>query len=200
MNDRPLLEQLMDALRCLPGVGPRSARRLAFHLLERDREGGRRLAELLAQAMERIGHCRRCRTLTEDELCALCASPTRDPGQLCVVESPADLAAIEEATGYRGLYFVLGGKLSPLDGLGPEEIGLDQLARRLDQEEVRELILATSPTVEGEATAQYIADLAAVRNIPCSRIAHGVPMGGELEYIDGGTLAHAFAGRRPLEG
>ncbi len=190
----------MDALRCLPGVGPRSARRLAFHLLERDREGGRRLAELLAQAMERIGHCRRCRTLTEDELCALCASPTRDPGQLCVVESPADQAAIEEATGYQGLYFVLGGKLSPLDGLGPEEIGLDQLARRLDQEEVRELILATSPTVEGEATAQYIADLAAARNIPCSRIAHGVPMGGELEYIDGGTLAHAFAGRRPLEG
>ena len=200
MNDRPLLEQLMDALRCLPGVGPRSARRLAFHLLERDREGGRRLAELLAQAMERIGHCRRCRTLTEDELCALCASPARDSGQLCVVESPADLAAIEEATGYQGLYFVLGGKLSPLDGLGPEEIGLDQLARRLDQEEVRELILATSPTVEGEATAQYIADLAAACNIPCSRIAHGVPMGGELEYIDGGTLAHAFAGRRPLEG
>ncbi len=200
MNDRPLLEQLMDALRCLPGVGPRSARRLAFHLLERDREGGRRLAELLAQAMERIGHCRRCRTLTEGELCALCASPARDPGQLCVVESPADLAAIEEATGYQGLYFVLGGKLSPLDGLGPEEIGLDQLARRLDQVEVRELILATSPTVEGEATAQYIADLAAARNIPCSRIAHGVPMGGELEYIDGGTLAHAFAGRRPLEG
>ena len=199
MARRPLLDQLMEALRCLPGVGPRSARRLAFHLLERDREGGRRLAQLLAEAMDRIGHCRRCRTLTEDELCALCASPTRDPGQLCVVESPADLAAIEEATGYQGLYFVLGGKLSPLDGLGPEEIGLDRLARRLDEEEIRELILATSPTVEGEATAQYIADLAAARNIPCSRIAHGVPVGGELEYIDGGTLAHAFAGRRPME-
>ncbi len=199
MARRPLLDQLMEALRCLPGVGPRSARRLAFHLLERDREGGRRLAQLLAEAMDRIGHCRRCRTLTEDELCALCASPARDAGQLCVVESPADLAAIEEATGYQGLYFVLGGKLSPLDGLGPAEIGLDQLARRLDEEEIRELILATSPTVEGEATAQYIADLAAARNIPCSRIAHGVPVGGELEYIDGGTLAHAFAGRRPME-
>ncbi len=199
MARRPLLDQLMEALRCLPGVGPRSARRLAFHLLERDREGGRRLAQLLAEAMDRIGHCRRCRTLTEEETCALCASPARDAGQLCVVESPADLAAIEEATGYQGLYFVLGGKLSPLDGLGPAEIGLDQLARRLDEEEIRELILATSPTVEGEATAQYIADLAAARNIPCSRIAHGVPVGGELEYIDGGTLAHAFAGRRPME-
>jgi len=189
----------MEAFCCLPGVGPRSAQRMVFHLLERDREGGRHLAEQLSRAMETIGHCRRCRTLTEGELCHLCANERRNPRQLCVVESPADVTAIEQATDYRGLYFVLGGRLSPLDGLGPAEIGLDLLARRLAEEPVDELILATNPTVEGEATAQYIADMAARLEIPCSRIAHGVPLGGELEYVDGGTLAHAFAGRRTLD-
>lgn len=193
-----LLRQLIEAFRCLPGVGPKSAQRMAFHLLERDREGGRRLGRVLEESMERIGRCRRCRTFTEAELCAICANDKRHAGQICVVETPADVAAIEQATGYRGRYFVLGGRLSPLDGLGPAEIGLDLLARQLDEGKVEELILATNPTVEGEATAQYIADMAAQRQIACSRIAHGVPLGGELEYVDGGTLAHAFSGRRKV--
>jgi recombination protein RecR len=194
----PLIGQLIEALRCLPGVGPKSAQRMAFHLLERDREGGRRLAQSLSEAMDRIGHCRDCRTLTEQEVCALCLSPVRDPSQLCAVETPADVAALEQATDYRGLYFVLMGHLSPLDGIGPEELGLDRLAARLDQGEVRELILATNPTVEGEATAHYLAEMARERGIRVTRIAHGVPLGGELEYIDGGTLSHALAGRREL--
>jgi len=193
-----LLQRLIDSLCCLPGVGPKSAQRMAFHLLERDREGGRRLAAALAEAMEKIGHCRQCRTFTESELCAICSNERRNPAQICVVETPADVVAIEQATGYRGRYFVLGGRLSPLDGLGPAEIGLDQLAQRLDEGGVEELILATNPTVEGEATAQYIGEMAAQRGIACSRIAHGVPLGGELEYVDGGTLAHAFSGRRRM--
>jgi recombination protein RecR len=191
-----LLDELIEALRCLPGVGPKSAQRMAFHVLERDRDGGRRLAVALSAAVEGIGHCSRCRTLSEHEVCALCASDTRDDTQLCVVESPSDVMAIEQATGFRGRYFVLGGHLSPLDGIGPAEIGLDLLVRRLEEGQVKELILATNPTVEGEATAHYISELAQARGVGASRIAHGVPLGGELEYVDGGTLAHAFAGRQ----
>jgi recombination protein RecR len=193
-----LLQQLIDSLRCLPGVGPKSAQRMAFHLLERDREGGRHLGDTLLRAMERIGQCGRCRTLTEEPLCAICSSDRRDASQLCIVETPSELSAIEQATDYRGLYFVLHGRLSPLDGLGPKELGLDGLSRRLAEGEVEEIILATNPTIEGEATAQYICDLASSNGIRTTRIAHGVPLGGELEYLDGGTLAHAFSGRREL--
>jgi recombination protein RecR len=196
VETRPLLQRLMEGLRCLPGVGPKSAQRMAFYLLERDREGGRRLAAVLAEAMDRIGHCRRCRTLTEREECILCANPRRDPGLLCVVENPAEVAAIEQSAGYDGLYFVLGGRLSPLDGIGPAEIGAPVLERRLAEGTVRELILATNPTVEGEATAHYLAELARRQGVAVTRIAHGVPLGGDLEYVDSGTLAHALAGRR----
>jgi len=196
MDQPPLLERLKAALRCLPGVGPKSAQRMAFYLLERDREGGRRLAALLAEAMERIGHCRRCRTLSEQEVCALCANPNRDAGLLCIVENPAEVAAIEQCGGFSGLYLVLGGRLSPLDGIGPEELRLPELAERLAGGEVREVILATSPTVEGEATAHYISEMAHRCGVRPTRIAHGIPLGGDLEYVDSGTLAHALAGRR----
>ncbi|MCB1858852.1 MAG: recombination protein RecR [Gammaproteobacteria bacterium] len=194
--ERSLLRQLIEALRCLPGVGPKSAQRMAFHLLERNREGGRHLAGVLEAAMERIGNCRRCRTLSEAALCEICSNPKRSDAQICVVESPAEVAALEQATGYQGRYFVLGGRLSPLDGLGPGDIGLDLLEQRLTEGGVSELILATNPTVEGEATAHYISELSKARNIRVTRIAHGVPLGGELEYVDGGTLSHAFTGRR----
>lgn len=190
----PLLDQLIQALRCLPGVGARSAQRMAFHLLERDREGARRLADRLVQAVERIGRCEVCRDFSETPVCALCSS-SRDSGLLCVVENPADLLALEQATGYRGRYFVLHGRLSPLDGRGPRDLGLDQLAERLAEGQVREMIVATNPTVEGEATAHYLAEIARAAEVPVTRIAHGVPVGGELEYIDRGTLAHAFSGR-----
>lgn len=196
MAERSLLSQLVEALRCLPGVGPKSAQRMAFYLLERDRDGGRHLARVMAQAMERIGKCQRCRTLSEATVCSLCTNPNREQSQLCVVEHPSDIVAIEQATDYRGLYFVLGGRLSPLDGIGPDELGLGLLEERLTQGGVQELILAISPTVEGSATSQYIADMAAQHGVKATRIAHGVPVGGELEYVDGGTLAHAFAGRR----
>lgn len=192
------MSQLIDALRCLPGVGPKSAQRMAFHLLERDRAGGRHLAEILAEAMEKIGHCSRCRTLSETELCNLCANPNRDDSLLCIVETPAELMVIEQAIDYRGRYFVLGGRLSPLDGIGPKEIGLDQLELRFREGGITEVILATNPTVEGEATAHYISEMAKARGIKATRIAHGVPLGGELEYVDGGTLSHAFAGRLSL--
>ncbi len=198
MSERPLLSQLIDALRCLPGVGPKSAQRMAFHLLERDRSGGCKLAEVLLEAMEKIGHCDSCRTLSEVSVCPLCSNPNRDDSTLCVVETPAEMMAIEQATGYRGRYFVLGGRLSPLDGIGPKEIGLDILERRLEEGRVAELILATNTTVEGEATAHYLNEMARVRGIRTTRIAHGVPLGGELEYVDGGTLSHAFAGRQEL--
>lgn len=198
MSTSPLLAELIEALRCLPGVGAKSAQRMAFHLLERDRERARRLAAKLDEAMERIGHCSRCRTFSETPLCATCASASRDATQLCVVETPVDQLAIEQATGYRGLYFVLLGRLSPLDGLGPQELGMDLLDARLREGEVRELIVATNPTVEGEATAYYLAQLAKRHGIPASRIAHGVPIGGELEFIDRGTLAHAFGTRQTL--
>ncbi|MGY0560750.1 MULTISPECIES: recombination mediator RecR [unclassified Luteimonas] len=190
-----LLEQLIDALRVLPGVGQKSAQRMAYHLLEREREGGRRLSSALAEAVERVGHCERCRDFSETAECAVCASPSRDGHQLCVVETPADRLAIEQATDYRGLYFVLQGRLSPLDGIGPRELGLDRLAERLAGGEVQELIIATNPTVEGEATAHYLAQLGRQHGVRPSRPAHGLPLGGELEYIDRGTLSHAFGSR-----
>lgn len=192
------LEALIEALRCLPGVGAKSAQRMAFHLLERDRAGAQRLAAKLAEAATRIGHCQRCRTFSEEAVCAVCRNSGRDATQLCVVETPVDQLAIEQATGYRGLYFVLLGRLSPLDGLGPGEIGMDLLAARLAEGEVRELIVATNPTVEGEATAHYIAQLARPAGVRVSRLAHGVPLGGELEFVDRGTLAHAFGTRQPV--
>lgn len=192
----PLLGRLIEALRCLPGVGPKSAQRMALHLLERDREGGVALAGVLSEAMQRIGRCRECRDLTENELCAICSNHRRDRGLLCIVESPVDVLAIEQATAFSGTYFVLLGRLSPLDGIGPAELGLDDLERRLDEAPPREMIIATNPTVEGEATAFYLSQLARTRGIAVSRIAHGVPLGGELEYIDQSTLAHAFGSRQ----
>jgi recombination protein RecR len=195
MKYTPALARLIDSLRCLPGVGPKSAQRMAFHILERDRDGGRSLGLALADALQRIGHCKRCRMLTETDLCPICASNQRDGSQLCVVESPADVVAIEQSGGFRGRYFVLMGHLSPLDGIGPGELGLDEFERLLRVGEIREVILATNPTAEGEATAHYLGELAIRLGIKASRIAHGVPVGGELEYVDGGTLAHALAGR-----
>ncbi len=199
MSFSPLVEKLMTSLRVLPGVGPKTAQRMAMHLLERDRDGGRRLAGVLNEAIERVGYCRRCRTLTEEEICALCESARRDDTLLCVVESPADQLAIEEAGGFRGRYFVLHGHLSPLDGIGPEDIGLDQLEARVAEGGIEEVILATNPTVEGEATAHYIAAQLAPHGVGLSRLAYGVPMGGELEYVDGGTLSRAFNGRLPFQ-
>jgi recombination protein RecR len=195
-----LLEELIEALRCLPGVGPKSAQRMAFHLLERDREGALHLSSMLAAAMQRIGRCRRCRNLTEKELCRICANPQRDDGLLCVVESPSDVLAIEQATGYQGRYFVLLGRLSPLDGIGPADLGLDLLAARLGEQPPREMIIATNPTVEGEATAFYLQRMAHKAGIAASRIAHGVPLGGELEFTDQSTIAHAFSSRRAVAG
>lgn len=182
----------------MPGVGQKSAQRIAFHLLERDRDGAAALAAALGDAVETIGHCDRCRMLTENALCSICEATGRDTEQLCVVESPADVMAVEDATGYRGLYFVLMGHLSPLDGIGPAELGLDALEQRLSAEGIKELIIATNPTVEGDATAHYLGDMAERHAVRASRIAHGVPLGGELEYVDGGTLSHAFYGRRAV--
>ncbi|MBT8083663.1 MAG: recombination protein RecR [Woeseia sp.] len=199
MSYSPLLVRLIDALCCMPGVGRKSAQRIAFHLLERDREGARVLGDALGQAAQGIGHCKRCRMFTEAEFCSFCAADGRDRALLCVVESPADVMAVEDATGYRGLYFVLMGHLSPLDGIGPDELGADQLEALLNENETKELIIATNPTVEGDATAHYLAGLAARHGVQASRIAHGVPLGGELEYVDGGTLSHAFFGRRVVD-
>lgn len=198
MSFSPLIQQLITSLRCLPGVGPKSAQRMAFHLLERDSSGAMALAESLQQAVENIGHCRQCRTLSETELCEICASSSRDASLLCVLESPVDVLAIEQTGGYNGLYFVLSGHLSPIDGIGPEDLGIDQLLEYVQNGGIKELILATNPTVEGEATAHFIAAQIKQAGIDVSRIAHGVPVGGELEYVDGGTLAHALAGRRSL--
>jgi len=190
---------MIDALRCMPGVGRKSAQRIAFHLLERDRDGATSLSSALADAVAGIGHCSRCRMFTEHELCSFCAASGRDDTQLCVVESPADVMAIEDATGFRGLYFVLMGHLSPLDGIGPEELGLSVLEERLKEGTATEMIIATNPTVEGDATAHFLGELAARHDVQASRIAHGVPLGGELEYVDGGTLSHAFYGRRVVD-
>ncbi|MDH3988247.1 MAG: recombination mediator RecR [Gammaproteobacteria bacterium] len=199
MSYSPLLLRLIDTLRCMPGVGRKSAQRIAFHLLERDRSGAGELSKALADAVEGIGHCNRCRMLTEHDICNICSASGRDDSLLCVVESPADVMAVEDATGYRGLYFVLMGHLSPLDGIGPEELGISILEGRLSDDSVKELIIATNPTVEGDATAHFLADLAGKNEVQASRIAHGVPLGGELEYVDGGTLSHAFFGRRVVD-
>ncbi|MGP9765681.1 recombination mediator RecR [Halomonas sp. AOP13-D3-9] len=198
MRFSPLVEQLMEAFRILPGVGPKTAQRMAMHLLERERPGGQRLAAVIQQAIEEVGYCQRCRTLTEADICALCESPRRDDALLCVVESPADQLAIEEAGGFKGRYFVLHGHLSPLDGVGPESIGLDLLEARVAEGLIEEVVLATNPTIEGEATAHYIAALLSEHGVKLSRLAYGVPMGGELEYVDGGTLSRAFNGRLPF--
>ncbi len=198
MKHAPSVARLIDALRTLPGVGPKTAQRMAFHLLQDGREGARRLAEGIDHALTNVGRCRCCRMFTEAELCAVCESPQRDASLLCVVESPADVVAIEQSGGYRGRYFVLMGHLSPLDGIGPEQLGVGELEALLSEGLVQEVILATNPTVEGEATAHFLSELARARGVRATRIAHGVPIGGELEYIDGGTLAHALAGRQSL--
>ncbi len=200
MYQSRLLMDLVEGLRCLPGVGPKSAQRMAFHLLERDREGALRLAEVLVSAMAKIGHCQRCRNFSEQSLCTICTNPRRDQGKLCVVETPADVMALEHTGAYHGRYFVLMGRLSPLDGIGPSELGLEILENQLREGGVHELILATNPTVEGEATAYYIGELARQHSVVATRIAHGVPLGGELEFVDSGTLSHALSGRMPLAG
>jgi recombination protein RecR len=199
VTSESLLAQFIEALRCLPGVGPKSAQRMALHLLERDREGGRHLATVLEEAIERIGRCSSCRNLTEHETCSICSDLQRDRTLLCVVESPSDVLAIEQATGYRGLYYVLMGRLSPLDGIGPAELGLDALSERINANPPDEMIVATNPTVEGEATAFYLQRMARSAGVRISRIAHGVPLGGELEFTDQSTIAHAFSSRQAVE-
>lgn len=194
----PVISELIDALRALPGVGPKSAQRMALQLLERNRKGAQRLAGALTQACEKIGHCESCRTLTEEPICHLCASARRVAAQLCVVEMPADVFALEQSGTYSGKYFVLMGRLSPIDGIGPKELGIHLLEQRFRSGDLEEVIIATNPTMEGEATAHYIAELAKTHQLKVTRIAHGVPLGGELEYIDGGTLAHALACRREI--
>jgi len=201
MHYSPLIQQLMDAFKRLPGVGNKSAQRMVLHFLERDREGGRKLAQALGAAMDGVGQCRVCRTLSETEVCHICTHPSRDHGTVCVVETPADVFAVEQTAGYRGRYFVLMGHLSPIDGIGPAALGIATLVEQVEQQEITEVILATNPTVEGEATAWYISEqlnTAALkqRGLRVSRIAHGVPMGGELEYIDGSTLMHSLSGRQ----
>jgi len=198
MSLSPLIDKLIESLQVLPGVGPKSAQRMAFYLIERNNDGAKRLSSVLDEAVERIGHCNKCRTLTEHERCSICSNPGRDETMLCIVETPSDVMLVNKVTGYKGLFFVLMGHLSPLDGIGPEELGLELLAQRLDSGVVKELILATNPTVEGEATAHYISEMARKRHIRATRLAHGVPLGGELEYVDGGTLSQAFSDRRDL--
>ncbi len=194
----PLVDELVESLRCLPGVGQKTAQRMAFHLLEKGRGGGGRLAEALAAAMSGVRRCESCQNFSDTPLCSLCQQPDRRTGTLCVVESPSDLLAIEQAGDYRGGYFVLMGHLSPIDGIGPDDIGVELLLRRVSDESVTELILATNPTVEGEATAHYIADRLHDSGVLTTRLAHGIPVGGELGYVDGFTLTHAFRGRKPL--
>jgi recombination protein RecR len=198
MQKRGLLGQLIQNLCCLPGVGPKTAQRMAFQLLQRNRDGARMLAETLLRAVEEIGYCRECRTLTEDNLCEICADSSRDDSVICIVENPADVWIVDQATAFKGRYFVLHGRLSPLDGIGPDELGLDLLEQRLATGSAKELILATNSTVEGEATAYFIGELAKKYHVQASRIAHGVPMGGELEFIDSSTLSHAFNGRKQI--
>lgn len=197
MEKPAALDELIQALRCLPGVGPKSAQRMAYHLLQRDQKGAGRLAASLTEALARIRHCARCNTFTEAEVCSLCASARRDASLLCVVESPGDLLMMEQSQSYSGLYFVLMGRLSPLDGIGPHEIHLDRLAARAADGVVREVILATNFTVEGEATAHYISEMLSGKGLSVSRIARGLPVGGELEHVDSGTLAQAVLERRP---
>ena len=200
MNSSPLLDQLIEAFRCLPGVGPKSAQRMALHLLEREREGGRKLSTALADAVEHVGNCQLCRTFTEETLCRICASNSRNKQQYCVVESPADVFAIEQSGSYQGVYFVLMGHLSPIDGIGPEQLAIPKLVQQAADSKAEEVIIACNSTVEGDATAYYIAEQLKGSGVVVSRIAHGVPVGGELEYVDGGTLSHAFSGRMPISG
>jgi len=195
----PVLQKLLQALRCLPGVGPRTAQRMAFHLLERDRDGAQELIGALAEGLERIGECKQCRMLSENPLCWICSSSERNASLLCVVESPADVLAIEDSAVFNGHYFVLQGRLSPLDGIGPDELGLGLFEQQIATGKIREIILATGSTVEGEATAGYLASLAQQNGVAVSRIAHGVPIGGELEYVDRSTLSRAISGRHSLE-
>ena len=197
MKEQTLLEQVIEAFRCLPGVGPKSAQRMLLHLLERDREGGRRLAQILSEAIEKIGHCKSCRNLTEAELCEICSDGKRESNMICVVEAPSDVIAIEQSLSFSGQYFVLMGTLSPIDGRGPDEIGIDHLVRRCESG-IQEIILAVSSTVEGEATAHYISEALKPLNVTISRLAQGIPLGGELEFVDGGTLSHAFDGRKSI--
>jgi len=197
-NLGPNIEQLIDAFRCLPGVGPKSAQRMTFHLLERNREGGERLAKSLSAALTNVAHCEQCRILSETALCSRCSDELRRQDQLCIVEMPSDVLAIEQATHYKGQYFVLSGHLSPLDGIGPEALGIPLLIELLDKNTITEVILATNPTVEGEATAHYLSQIAHTRQIDVTRLAHGIPLGGELEYVDSGTLSHAFSGRESI--
>ncbi|EAT11950.1 recombination protein RecR [Bermanella marisrubri] len=194
----PLINELVEALTILPGVGPKSAQRLALHLLEKDQSGAHRLVGMLSKALDEVGHCKKCRNLTEKEYCPICDDAKRTDEQLCVVETPAEVLAIEQ-TGFKGRYFVLFGRLSPIDGIGPEKLGLDQLKQQVVENGVKEVILATNPTVEGQATSQYIQQMLQGSNVLITRIAHGVPLGGELEYVDGGTLAHALAGRKAFD-
>jgi len=194
-----LLEELVEGLRCLPGVGRKSAQRMALYLLERNRRGGEKLAQVLSDAMSRIEHCKQCKNFTESELCEICSNYKRDASVICVVESPADVLAIENSGAFEGHYFVLMGQLSPLDGIGPEELGLDTFETRLQSQQIREVILATSSTIEGEATAHYLRELIEKYQIPVTRIAQGVPIGGELECIDSGTLARSINERRKIE-
>lgn len=196
MLKKGLLGQLIQSFCCLPGVGTKTAQRMVFFLLQRDRQGARRLAELLLLAMDNINHCPQCRTFTEEPLCGICADTARDQSVVCIVENPADVWVVEQTAVFGGLYFVLHGRLSPLDGVGPEELGLDILRQKLEQGQVKELILATNSTVEGEATAFFIGELARKFQVKATRIAHGVPMGGELEFIDSGTLSHALNDRK----
>lgn len=195
MFSSPLIEELVEAFRCLPGVGPKSAQRMAFYLLERNRQGGQQLSAALDEALSKVGHCSNCRTLTEESECRICRDPSRNGSLLCIVESPADVHAIEQMGSFKGHYFVLMGHLSPIDGIGPEQLGLQHLLARLSGKQVTEVILACNPTVEGEATAYYIAEQIKSFPLVISRIAHGVPVGGELEFVDGSTLSHAFKGR-----
>ncbi len=197
MKPASALEELIDALRCLPGVGPKSAQRMAYHLLQYDPAGAQRLGGALGRALGKIRRCSRCNTFTEEEVCGLCASSKRDPALLCVVETPADLATMEQTLAYQGLYFVLMGRLSPLDGVGPRDIGLDRLVERVSDGVVKEVILATNFTNEGEATAHYVGEMLRDRSLKISRIARGIPVGGELEFVDPGTLAQAYYERRP---
>ena len=199
MNSSPLIDQLIEAFRCLPGVGPKSAQRMTLHLLERNRAGGKRLTEALTEALDAVGNCAQCRTLTEEEVCRICANPSRNRRLCCVVESHADIFAIEQSGTFRGVYFVLMGHLSPIDGIGPEQLGINQLLERIQAGDFEEVIIACNPTVEGDATAYYIAEQLKSINVVVSRIAHGVPVGGELEFVDSGTLTHAFMGRKVMD-
>jgi recombination protein RecR len=199
MRISPLIDRLIDCLQAMPGVGPKTATRTALHLLQHNRDGARALAAALSEAADGVRRCQSCRTLTESEICAICANPRRDAAVLCVVESPSDIVAIEQTGGFSGRYFVLHGRLSPIDGVGPEDLGLTQLPARVREAGAAEVILATNPTVEGEATAHFIKESLHGTGVAVTRIAHGVPLGGELEYIDGGTISHALQGRRSVD-